>query len=320
MPLTDGVVEACLDRGDETVGSRVSEHVDGVGVAPVRREHLVEPGHGGFREACEPPAVLDEGVGGHDAQATRVRDDGDVAALGQTLRVENRRGVEQAGHLVHAHDALSAERRLVDLVAAGHRAGMGQRRLGALGVPSRLEHDDRLVASESARRAHEAPGVTDALHVDEDRARVLVFAQEVDEVGEVDVDHAAHRGEHREADVRVDRPVEHAGAQRAALRDQRDVARLGVDAQERCVEPNRGADHAQTVGSHDAHRAVVAGCRGSALRARRPSPRSPRIRPRRRWRRALLPRRTAPARRGRSLPASRPSRGRSARRCRRSPA
>ncbi len=165
--------------------------------------------------------------------------------------------MEQVGDLVNAHDAFSAEGGLVDLVAAGHRTGVGEGHRGALRVASGLEDDDRLVAREPASRAHEPPRVADALHVDEDASRLLVLAEEVDQVGEVDVDHPAHRGEHREAHMRVDRPVEHAGAQRTALRDERDVARLGVDLQERCVEADRRADDAQAVGPDDAHRAVA---------------------------------------------------------------
>ncbi len=155
---------------------------------------------------------------------------------------------------------------------------MGERGPSALGVASRLENDDRLVAGESARRAHEPPSVPDVLHVDQDAARLLVFSQVVDEVREVDVDHAAHRGEHREPDVRAHRPVEHARAEGAALRDQSDVPGLGLDGEKRCVEPHGGADDAQAVGSHDAHRAVLEdvadpllelGARGPRLREAR---------------------------------------------------
>jgi hypothetical protein len=88
-------------------------------------------------------------------------------------------------------------------------------------------------------------------------ACVLVLAEEVHEVREVHVDHRAHRGEERDADVRADRPVEHPCPERAALRDECDVARGRLHGEERGVEADTGPDDAETVGPDDAHRGVL---------------------------------------------------------------
>ncbi len=149
-PVHAGVGQACLDGGNEPVARRISQDVDGVRVTPVRGQRRVQKAHGLLGKVSEATAVLDERVGGHDAEPAGVGDDRDVRSGRQTLGVEHLGGVEEVGDLVHAQDAHAAEGCLVDLVVAGHRSRVRERGLGTGRVPARLEDDDRLAAREAA--------------------------------------------------------------------------------------------------------------------------------------------------------------------------
>ena len=108
----------------------------------------------------------------------------------------------------------------------------------------------------------------------------------------------------------LDRPVEHAGAQRAALRDERDVAGSGVMLRKEALSPTVGRMMPRQFGP-TTRIGLVAQDLADARSRRAPSLPVSRSRPTRRWRRARRLPRTARARRARSPPASRRSRGRS---------
>ena len=74
---------------------------------------------------------------------------------------------------------------------------------------------------------------------------VFVVAEIVDQVAELDIDRVADRYEMREADLPLDRPVEHRGTQRARLRDEGDIARLGHAGGETDIQLERRHDDAR---------------------------------------------------------------------------
>ena len=69
------------------------------------------------------------------------------------------------------------------------------------------------------------PRIADRLHIDQDAVRVRVVAEVVDQVAPADVEHRAGGHARGEADVFREAPVEDRREQRAALAQERDVAR-----------------------------------------------------------------------------------------------
>ena len=160
--------------------------------------------------------------------------------------------VEHVLDLVHADDARAAEDGAVERVVAGDRAGVRGGRQGGAGVAAALHDDDRLGLGEVARGAHEVARVGDRLDVEDDRARVLVGAEVVDEVAEVDVAHGADADERREAHLVRGRPVEDRRAQGAGLAEEGDPALRRCDVGEGHVEVAGGPGVAEAVGADDA--------------------------------------------------------------------
>jgi len=140
----------------------------------------------------------------------------------------------------------------VERVVAGDRAGVRSRRHRRTRGAPRLDDDDRFRLGEVTRRAHELARVGDRLDVQDDRARVRVGAEVIDQVAEVDVAHRADRDERREADLVGGRPVEDGYAEGAGLAEERDAAGRRDDVGEGDVEIERRADVAEAVGADDA--------------------------------------------------------------------
>ncbi len=130
------------------------------------------------------------------------------SAADRTLACEQLGGGEHVLDSLDAHEPGAAEGGVVDGVLAGHRAGVRDGRLGRRGEPPRLVDDDRLAARKRARRRHELARLGDVLDVEEDRVRLRVLAEIVDQVAEVYVEHVAERDDVREADLLRERPVD----------------------------------------------------------------------------------------------------------------
>ncbi len=92
----------------------------------------------------------------------------------------------------------------------------------------------------------------DRFDVEQDRVRVRVARQMVDEVAEIDVGAVADRDELREADAARFRPVEHRGDQRPRLRDERDAARQRVDVRKARIQPDARNEQPDAVRPEDA--------------------------------------------------------------------
>ena len=127
-----------LERRRITRGVGVADDVDGIRSGPGRRQHRIELLARGRRDRRGDAAELDQPVD---------RENADAAAIGQDRQPLSRRlldaaerlgAVEQLAQIRHAQHAGAAERRVIDRVRAGQRAGMGRGRLGALRHAARI--------------------------------------------------------------------------------------------------------------------------------------------------------------------------------------
>ncbi len=141
-------------------------------------------------------------------------------------------------------------------------------------VAAGLDDDDGLVARRRPRGRHELARRVDRFDVEQDRARVRVAAEVVEQVAEVHVGRVAERDEVREPDAAALRVVEHRGRQRAGLGNERERARARADVREACIEPDAGHQQADAVGAEDPQ----------AMRARRLEHAAHQLRSRRRRR------------------------------------
>ena len=123
QPVAAGVAGDDLERGRIALGRCVADDVDGVAVAPGRRQDRVERSHRVGRElgASLPPPRMSASVAstpGPPALLSTVR----RGPLGQGLLAEDLGEVEEVGDALGAQDADAPEGRVEDLVAAGQRA------------------------------------------------------------------------------------------------------------------------------------------------------------------------------------------------------
>jgi len=240
------------------LGRRVAADVDRIAVRPGGRQRRVERLRGRHRQVGERNVEVAGAVGGHRARSAAVGDDGQALALRAELGGQRLRGVEQLADVLDAHDAGAADGGVENDVGAGDHARVGLHGGRAGGVAAGLEQDDRLDARRRAQRAHEAAGVADAFDVKQDVVRAAVVDQVVENLAEIDVGRAAQRNDAGEADAVALRPVEYRGAHGARLRNQREMADVGIDAREGGVQAEFRADDAEAVGAEHAH-VVAAG-------------------------------------------------------------
>jgi len=168
------------------------------------------------------------------------------------LPAERLGGVEQLAEIEHAQQPGALERRLVNRIGARQRTAMGCRGPRALRMAADLDHHDGLGARGSARRRHELARLLDPLDIEQDRPGVVVGGEEIEQVAKVDVELVADRHHGGEADPPVHRPLDHAGRDRARLRDQRQIARQRHVHREARIEPSAGRHDAEAVGTDQA--------------------------------------------------------------------
>jgi hypothetical protein len=210
-------------------------------------------------------------VCGHGARPAAVGDDRQALALRTELRGQRLGGIEQLADVLDAHDAGAAHGGVEnDVGAAGHsRVRFDCRQ--PTGVATGLEQDDRLDARRRTQRAHEAAGVANAFDVEQDVMGEVVVDQVIEDFAEIDIGGAAQRDDAGKTDAVAGRPVEDRRADRSRLRDQRQIADIGVDAGKSRVESEIGADDAQTVRARAGERRSCGQSPSSCARARRPS-------------------------------------------------
>jgi hypothetical protein len=153
----------------------------------------------------------------------------------------------------------ATDRSFEDHVGAGERARVRRRGLQSIAGPAGLDDHHRLVSSRGASRRHELPRRLDRFDVEQDRARVRVAGEMVEQITEVDVGALAERDHVRKADAPRMCPVEDRGHQRSGLRDKGHVAGQGVDVGEAGIQADPRRQQAQAVGAE--HAEQVRPCR-----------------------------------------------------------
>ena len=247
-----GVGEQRIQRGGVALAGSIADDVDGIAVAPGRRQDLAQPLDRLRRQRGQPAARRFERIGRKHAGAAAIRQDRQPVAV---LRVRERQrlgGIEQLGHRRDAQHPRATKRGVIDRVAAGEHPGMrGRRPCTGRGTPG-LEYEHRLAARGGARRRHEFAAVGDALDVEQDGACVRVDGEIVEHVAEIDVRHVAQRDDMRKADAARRRPVEHRRDHGARLGDKGDVARRRGEMREAGIEPDARHHDADAVGTDEA--------------------------------------------------------------------
>ena len=205
---------------------------------PGRRQHAVEPGDGRVGQRGQWGAAQAERISREHARAAAVGEDGDaLAAQGFGARQSLGRD-KQIARGGDPQGARASERRVINLVRSGERAGMQRGGSGAFRRTARLDHDDRLVARGRARRRHEFAGMLDGFDIHQDRRRLRIRGEIIEHIAEVDVGGFAERDEMRKSDLACTRPIEQRGGQCAGLGHECQVARQGGLMRKTGVEPD----------------------------------------------------------------------------------
>ncbi len=124
--------------------------------------------------------------------------------------------------------------------------------LRRVGPPPGLHDQDRLGAGGGAGRRHELARVGHPFDIEQDRPHARVLAELVQQVAEIDVGHAAHRDQVREADPARCGPVEQGRHDRARLGEEGEVARPRAEVGEARVEPDARHQEPDAVRTEDA--------------------------------------------------------------------
>ena len=236
----------------------VAHDVDGICAGPGRRQHLIEFLAGVRRDRRRNSAELDQSIDGEDTDAAAIGQDGEALSRRRLDAAERLGAIEQLAQIGDPQDARAAERRVIDGVSAGECTGMGGGRLRALRHAAGLHHDDRLHARRGTRGRHELAGVLDGFDVEQNRAGLVIHREIVEQIGNIDIDLIADRDDAGEADAALRGPIDHAGRDRARLRNQREISRPRHVRGKTRIEAHAGHHDAQAVRPDQPH-AVFAG-------------------------------------------------------------
>ena len=247
-----GIVQAGIDGMVIAVGGGVPDDVHGVAVGPGGGQDFVQPRHGLGPQFRQLHVQVHGAVGGHDAGAAAVGDDGQAVAGGFDVGGQGLGAGEELQDGVHPHHAGPAHQGVEHRVGAHQGAGVGLHRLGAGLVAAHLDQHHRLEAGGGAQGAHEAARVADALDVEQDALGGGVVGQVVEDLAEIQVRRGAGGNHAGEADAVGFRPVQHGGAQGAGLGHQGQVAGEGGTLAEGGVEADGGPLDAQAIGADEA--------------------------------------------------------------------
>ena len=135
-----GSSSSALERDGVAGSVGVAGDVDGIGARPDRRQRRIEPRHRVRGNAGERPAEIHEPIDGEHADATTIGENRQTLARKRPHPPERLGCGEQLVEIEHPQQAGAAERRVVDRVRTGERAGMRLRRLGALRMAAGLDH------------------------------------------------------------------------------------------------------------------------------------------------------------------------------------
>jgi len=192
-------------------------------------------------------------VGGQDARPARVGHDGQARTLGQRLRAEHARQVEQGREVVDLDDAGLLEGRLIGALGTGQGADMGRNCLAAVLGHARLKHDDGLLAGDGLADSREAAAVVHAFEIADDHMGLRVLGQELEHGRLVDDGPVAEARELGEPDLLAGGPVKDGVAHGARGREEGDVALGGQAGDEGRVHAVGPGGHAEAVGPQERH-------------------------------------------------------------------
>lgn len=181
--IAAGISEGDLDGAPIALRIGVAKDVDGIGVAPLGRQHGIEGGQALAREFRQLAAVEHQGVGGEHAWAAGVSDDRQPRTGGSPRLFGQHIGqIEQVGEAIHPQHAATPQRRLQHRITAGQGTGVGGRRPRRLGSAAALDQHDRLGERHFPRRREEGAGIADRLHINDDAAGGGIVAQVGDQI------------------------------------------------------------------------------------------------------------------------------------------
>jgi hypothetical protein len=233
----------------------VPQHVHGIVDVGRGRQALLELLRGGLFQGPDGQAVAHRGIGGHDAQAAGIGDDGRPVTLGQRLHGKGHGIVEQFLQGFHPKDAALGKEGVVGGIGAGQGAGMGGGGPGPRRGAAGLDGQDGLLPAprggDLLGQGKEAVRVGQILQVQQDDIRGGIVFEISQKVVFIEIGLVAHGHELGQADLFILDILQGGHTHRAALGDEGDVARLRHQPGKGGVQGHlgMGIDDAQAIGA-----------------------------------------------------------------------
>ena len=111
-----GDVGSDFDGTDVALGRGIAKDIDGIVVAPVPRQKLIECIHGFLRKLRQLTATANQSIRCQHPQPPCIRNDREVGTLGPGLFRKHLSHVKQLGNIVDAEHADAAENRIQDAI------------------------------------------------------------------------------------------------------------------------------------------------------------------------------------------------------------
>ena len=220
-----GIGQQHLEGRRITRGVGVADDVDGVCARPCRRQDRVELLADCRRDSGGDTAEFDQPVDREHADAAAIGQDRQPLARRRFDAAQRLGAVEQFAQIRDPQDAGAPECGVIDRVRAGQRAGMGRGGLCALRHAAGFDDDDRLDPCGRARRRHEFARVLDRFDIEQDRVRLVVQREVIEQIGDIDVELVADGNDSGKPHPALRRPIHHARGNGAGLGNQRQISR-----------------------------------------------------------------------------------------------
>ena len=253
--IDTGIFEHRCHRMRIARGVGIADDVDRIGTTPGARQHLVESRHRFRRDLGETSALIDDEIGGKHTDTAAIGQDAEAVAENGAPFGACRQGLDRFEKILDAQfaqHACATEGSMIDRIGTGQGACMGSRCPGTGFMPARLDDDDRLQARRLPPCRHELARVGNGFDVEQDALCLRIGRQKIEHVAEIDIGHAAQRGDGGKADAAARRPVEYGGHDSTRLRNEGDIALQRLDVTERGVESVAGRHQSQAIGPGDA--------------------------------------------------------------------
>src|SRR5207302_9606912 len=102
-----------------------------IAMAPMRRKNRIERIPRSLGDRCELPPAPDQGICGQNSGAAGVCENREPRTFWPRLFAESLRHVKDVGNVLHAKNAASAKRCVINFVGSRQGAGMRCRRRGS---------------------------------------------------------------------------------------------------------------------------------------------------------------------------------------------